>query len=73
MTTRTMNFAKDGHHYIFRYRRDMQDELIDHITDLAASEEYNIDWLDAATMSFQIAQHAAIGDGDIPAPTIPQK
>ncbi len=73
MTTRTMNFAKDGHNYIFRYRLDMQDELIDHISDLAASDEYNIDWLDAATLSFQVAQHAATGHDDVPAPSIHQK
>ncbi len=73
MTTNTINFAKDGHHYIFRYRRDMQHETIDHIMGLAQSDEYNIDWLDAATMSFRIAQNAATGDSGIPVPSIKQK
>ena len=71
MTTKTVKFAKNGHQYLFRYRHDMQDEMIDHIMDLAESDEYNVDWLDAATLSFQIAQHAAAGDGDIVAPPAP--
>ena len=73
MTTRTMRFAKNGQNYIFRYRNDMQDEMIDHIMGLAESDEYNVDWLDAATLSFQIAQHAAIGDGDTVIPSVPHK
>lgn len=64
MTTKTMKFAKAGQSYIFRYRDDMQDEMIDHIMDMAESTQYNVDWLDAATLSFQIAQHAATGGGD---------
>ena len=73
MTTKTMRFTKDGQHYIFRYRHDMQDEMIDHMMDMAESSAYNIDWLDAATLSFQIAQHAAAGDGDLFTPPVPHK
>ncbi len=73
MTTKTMRFTKGGQHFIFRYRYDMQDEMIDHIMDIAESGEYNVDWLDAATLSFQIAQHAAAGDGDIVTPSVPHK
>ena len=73
MTTRTMRFAKNGQNYIFRYRNDMQDEMIDHIMGLAESDEYNVDWLDAATLSFQIAQHAATGDGDTVTPSVRHK
>jgi len=73
MTTRTLRFTKDGQYYIFRYRYDMQDEMIDHIMDMAESGEYNVDWLDAATLSFQIAQHAAAGDGDIVTPPASHK
>jgi hypothetical protein len=51
----------------------MQDEMIDHIMDLAESSKYNVDWLDAATLSFQIAQHAAAGDGDIVPQSTPHK
>ena len=71
--TRTMRFAKNGQYYIFRYRNDMQDEMIDHIMDMAESGEYNVDWLDAATLSFQIAQHAAAGDGGTVTPPVPHK
>ena len=71
MTTKTLRFTKDGQCYLFRYRHDMQDEMIDHIMDLAESSKYNVDWLDAATLSFQIAQHAATGGGDTVAPQAP--
>ena len=73
MTTKTVRFAKSGQNFIFRYRNDMQDEMIDHIMGLAESSEYNVDWLDAATLSFQIAQHAAIGDSGPAMPSIQQK
>ena len=73
MTTKTLRFTKDGQCYLFRYRHDMQDEMIDHIMDLAESSKYNVDWLDAATLSFQIAQHAAAGDGDIVPQSTPHK
>jgi len=73
MKTGTIKFTKGGHHYVFRYRRDMQDEMIDHIAALAADDEYNIDWLDAATMSFRIAQKAACGDSDVLTQSIKQK
>jgi len=65
MTAKTIRFAKDGHHYVFRYGPDMQDEMIDQIMTLAENRDYNLDWLDAATLSFQIAQYTAAGDGDI--------
>lgn len=73
MTTRTVRFNKRGQHYIFRYRNDMQDELISHITTLAESREHDLDWLDAATLSFQIAQQAATGDSDVVKPPVPHK
>jgi len=51
----------------------MQDELISHITTLAESREHDLDWLDAATLSFQIAQQAATGDSDVVKPPVPHK
>ncbi len=68
-----MKFAKGGQHYLFRYRNDMQDEMIDHIMGLAESGEYNVDWLDAATLSFQIAQLAATSDSDRAIPSVRQE
>jgi len=65
MKAKTIRFAKEGHHYIFRYGPGMQDELIDQVMNLAENPDCNIDWLDAATLSFQVAQYTAAGDGDI--------
>ncbi len=61
MSVRTIRFAKSGHHYIFRYSPGMEDSTIDQIMKLADSRECDIDWLDAATLSFQIARHMAAG------------
>ena len=65
MKAKTIRFAKEGHHYIFRYSPGMQDELIDQVMDFAENPDCNIDWLDAATLSFQVAQHTAAGGGDV--------
>ena len=73
MTTRTMRFAKDGQNYIFRYRSDAPDEIIDHIMTLAESSQYNIDWLDAATLSFQITQTAATTEANKTTSSVSQK
>ncbi|MBT3201795.1 MAG: hypothetical protein HN350_17985 [Phycisphaerales bacterium] len=73
MTTRTMKFEKDGHDYIFRYRSDAPDEIIDHLMTLAESSKYNIDWLDAATLSFQITQIAAVSQANKTTSSVSQK
>jgi hypothetical protein len=64
MTTRTIAFAKTGHHYIFRYGPGMEEIVIDQIMSLAENHECDLDWLDAATLSFQIAWKAAAGYHD---------
>jgi len=58
-----IRFVKDGHHYSFEYGIDKQDEMIDQIMDMAKRGDYNLNWLDAATLSFYIAQLAATGGG----------
>jgi len=59
METRTLMLAKGGHHYIFRYLAGMEDEIVEEIMRLAESRACDLDWLDAATLSFQVAQYAA--------------
>jgi hypothetical protein len=61
METRTLSLAKGGHKYVFRYRPGAENEIVDEIMNLAESREANLDWLDAATLGFQVAQHASEG------------
>lgn len=66
MKLSTLSFAKNGHTYIFRYMPGMEDIMVDEIMRMAEDSESDLDWLDAATLSFQIAQEAA---GAPPKPT----
>lgn len=59
MNTRTLSLVKSGHTYVFRYAPGCEDEIVDAIMSLAEREETPVDWLDAATLSFQITQYAA--------------
>ena len=59
MSTRTLSLVKGGHKYVFRYSAGCEDDILDSIVDLAESDESPIDWLDAATLSFQVTQFTA--------------
>jgi len=59
MHMRTLTLTKDGHIFVFRYASGYEDEVINEIMQLAEDEECTLDWLDAATLSFQIARYAA--------------
>jgi hypothetical protein len=51
--------AKSGHTYVFRYSPGCEDDIVDAIMGLAEDDQSPVDWLDAATLSFQITQNAA--------------
>jgi hypothetical protein len=59
MNTRTLTLVKGGHKYVFRYCPGREDDIMDAIMELAEDEQTPVDWLDAATLSFQITQNAA--------------
>jgi hypothetical protein len=59
MITRTLRFDKDGHTYILTYARGMEDAAVEEVMRLADDRKLNFDWLDAATLSFQITGYAA--------------
>ncbi len=61
MTTQILSLDKDGHSYVFRYSPGSEDETVDEIMRLAGDANTNLDWMDAAKLSFQIAQQLAIG------------
>ena len=59
MTTRTLSLSKGGHTYVFRYSPGCEDDIVDAVMALAEDDESPVDWLDAATLSFQVTQNAA--------------
>ena len=61
MTTRVLSLAKGKQKYIFRYTPGSEDQVVDEIMRLADDPETNLDWLDAATLGFQVAHYTALG------------
>ena len=59
MTERVLCLAKDGHDFVFRYRSGGEEEIIDELMRLADDAETKIDWIDAATLSFRVAEDSA--------------
>lgn len=60
MTTRTLDFSKNGQYYVFRYAPGEEDAVVEELMNLAEGKDCPLDWLDAATLSFQITQRAAV-------------
>ena len=60
MGIRTVSINKRGHHFIFRYSPGSEDALVERLMQLADDDACPLDWMDAATMSFQVAQRAAV-------------
>lgn len=69
MTARSAYLSRDGHTYMFRYAAGEEAEVLEEFTRLAEDREWNLDWLDAATLSFQVTQQAANGCCDALIPT----
>ncbi|MBN1943020.1 MAG: hypothetical protein JW849_06975 [Phycisphaerae bacterium] len=65
MDAQTLTLEKDGHLYLFRYTSGSEDALIEELMHLADDRSVNFDWLDAATMSFQVAQVAGESLGEL--------
>lgn len=59
MKPRVLSLAKDGHEYVFRYTPGHEDEVVDEIVATAEDSTNSFDWVDAATLSFQVTQYAA--------------
>lgn len=60
MSVRVLSLAKGTHKYIFRYTPGCENQVIDEIMRLADDPDTNLDWLDAATLGFQVAHYTAI-------------
>ncbi len=59
MQVRVLHLVKDGHSYVFRYGPGQEDRIVDEIVALVEEGETNLDWMDAANLSYQVVQHAA--------------
>lgn len=64
MGTRVLSLIKGGHKYVFRYSQGCEDDIVDEIMRLAEDPWTNLDWLDAATLSFQVTHYAAVDCAD---------
>ena len=53
---------KDGRKFVFRYRHGEETDILDELARLADDPGSDIDWVDAATLSFQAAHHAALSN-----------
>lgn len=59
MNTRTLCLEKEGHTYLFRYAKGLEDEVVEEMMCLADDDEMDFDWMDAAALSFQVTHYAA--------------
>ena len=60
MTARTMTMVKGPHKYVFRYSSGSEKDIVEEIVRLADDPDCSLDWLDAATLGFQVAQNAGV-------------
>ena len=63
MITRVLSLSKDGHEFVFRYCPGDEGEILDELMRLADDGGQGLDWVDAATLGFQVAQLAAMDCG----------
>jgi hypothetical protein len=59
MTIRTVSLSKDGHAWVFRYPAGQEDRVVEELMYLAEDRTSAFDWVDAATLSFQVTEFAA--------------
>ena len=58
-STRTIRLNKGGHRYVLRYGPGCEDQIVDEIMRMADDSGNNLDWLDAAALSFQVTHTTA--------------
>lgn len=60
VTPHTLRLVKDGQLYVLRYAPGCESRIVEEITRLASDPRCDLDWMDAASLSFQITQYLAI-------------
>ena len=61
MTTHTLILDKGERQYVFRYTPGSEDVLTDRLWRLAEDRRCELDWVDAATLTFLVLCRAARG------------
>lgn len=56
---RTVTLNKQDHRFVFRYNEANQCDILEAVADLASDPGSDFDWVDAASVSFQIASEQA--------------
>ncbi len=59
MILRQVQVTKDDHTYVLRYTPGCEDDVVEYLVAKAEDDSCRLDWLDAATLSFQVTHHAA--------------
>ncbi len=59
MARRTLTLDKAGQTYAFRYSPGSESRIVDEIMRLAGDRTSDLDWVDAAILSFRVTRHAA--------------
>lgn len=54
----TLQFATGGMTYLFRYAPGCEAHVVGELMRLADDEDHELDWLDAATLGFQVVRGA---------------
>ena len=54
-----LQMHKGGDTYLFRYAEGCEDRVMDELIQLAEDDQHTLDWLDAATLSYELARRAA--------------
>ncbi|MFP4356012.1 MAG: hypothetical protein ACLFUJ_12885 [Phycisphaerae bacterium] len=60
MGMRSVSIEKNGQHFIFRYQPGCEDDVVEQLMACAETDSCPLDWMDAATLSFQVTQRAAV-------------
>lgn len=58
MSTRVITLNKSGHQFVFQYARGFEQDVVEELTELADDPKSELDWLDVANLSFQLARNA---------------
>ncbi len=56
---RTISLSKGDHRYVFRYAEGSECDVLETVAQMAADPTCDFDWLDAASVSFQITSEQA--------------
>ncbi len=63
---RQLSLVKGKHRYVFRYQTGREADIIASFASLAADEETDFDWFDAAVLSYQMGRRLELDLEQVP-------